>query len=159
MHHWRTSAIWRAGGACRSPCALLGCAGGWGATWLLVKQQLWWGIVEQPQTDATFQNSIADKNLKSPRTGKTLGCLCQAAHHRALPPGPACSPCQAEAKKTGMQRVKGTFPVCLFFQLSALANLVQKRICISAATAEVVAKFFGMLQPRRSKLQTSLGCA
>lgn len=32
-------------------------------------------------------------------------------------------------------------------------------ICISAATAEVVAKFIGTLQPRRSKLQSSLGHA
>lgn len=49
--------------------------------------------MEQPQKDATFQDSMADTNSKS------LGCLSHAAPHTALLLRLACGTYQAEARK------------------------------------------------------------
>lgn len=86
-------AVWRAeGGAAPVHC--------WGvrATDTSVKQ-LWCRAMEQPQGDATFQDSIADMAPEYPRREKTLGCLGHALHCTALPTGPVGSLSQAEARK------------------------------------------------------------
>lgn len=95
-------AIWRAGGGSRSPCALLGCAAGWGAKqgggWLLVNGfggERWSSFKRMRH----FGDAIVNTNSKPPRRGKTPGCLGRAAHRAAVPPRPACGPCQAEARK------------------------------------------------------------
>lgn len=123
-------AIWRAGGGCCSPCAMLGCAAGWGAKRgagrLLEKQQLWWRKVEQPQKDAAFWDSIANTNPKSPRRGKTSGCLGHAAHCAALPPRPACGPCQAEAKKQECSESKALLLFVCFSNSLLWQSLAQK---------------------------------
>lgn len=150
MHHWHTSAIWRAGAA--GVCRRLGSKVAPGETTALVGNG----------RAASDRCNIPELNCKHEpqvhKKGEDTGVL-----------RPSCSPCCSATRtclrsmpgwsqETGMQWVKGTFHVCLFFQLSALANLIQKRICISAATAEAVAKFSGMLQPLRSKLRCSLEC-
>jgi len=123
-------AIWRAGGGRRSPCVLLGCAVGWGekqgAGWLLVKQWPWWRIVEQPQKDAMFWDSVANMNTKSSRRRKTPGCLGRATHHAALLPRPACSPCQAEARKQECSESKALFLFVCFSSSLLWQNLAQK---------------------------------
>lgn len=142
-------AIWRAGGGCHSPCALLGCAAGWAAKWgagrLLVKQQLWRRTVEKPQKDATFWDSVANTTPKSPVRGKTLDCLGRAAHRTALLLRPACGPCQAEARKQECSESKALFLFVCFSSSLLWQSLAQTWICISATTAEVVAKFIGTL--------------
>lgn len=142
-------AIWRAGGGCPSHSGLLGCAAAWevkqSTDCLPVKKQLWWRTVEQPQKDATFQDSDANMTPKSPRGGSTVGCLGPGIHHTASLPRPACSLCQAEARKQEC-RVSRAFFLFVCFSSSLLwQSLAQIWVCIYAVTAEVVAKFIGML--------------
>lgn len=112
---------------------------------LLVKKQLWWRMVEQPEKDATFQDSDANMTPKSPRRGNTLGCLGPATRHTALLPRPACSLCQAEAWKQECRVSKAFFLFVCFSSSLLWQSLAQIWGCIYAVTAEVVAKFTGML--------------
>lgn len=92
MHHWHASGDLESERRVSQPlcaagvCSRLGGAKR-GAGWLLVKQRLWWTTVEQPQKDATFWDSIANTNTKSPRRWKDSGL-----------PGPCRSPCSFAAE-------------------------------------------------------------
>lgn len=108
-------------------------------------KQLWCRAMEQPQGDATFQDSVADMAPEYPRREKTLGCLGRALHCTALPMGPVGSLSQAEARKWECSESKALLLFVCFSSSLLWQSLAQKLICISAATADVGAEFVGTL--------------
>lgn len=104
------------------------------------RKQLWCRAMEQPRGMPHFRTHCKHP----PRKEKALGCLGHAFHCAALPVIPAGSLGQAEARKRECSESKALLFVC--FSSSLLwQSLAQKWICISAATAEVGAKFIGTL--------------